>query len=76
MRTDNIAHREICVFRGRAVGGKRSAKRILQYFTFPDGELSKVFCDGYVYENDTIKVTSSAANEIFNISIKFKITIV
>ena len=76
MKSENIAHREICVFRGRAVGGKRSAKRILEYFTFPEDEISKVFTEGYVYENDAIKVTSSASNEIFNVSIKFKITIV
>ena len=76
MKAENIAHREICVFRGRAVGGKKSAKRILKYFTFPEDEIANIFTEGYVFENDAIKVTSSASNEVFNISIKFKITIV
>ena len=76
MKSESSAHREICVFRGKAVGGKRSAKRILKYFTLPDDELGRAFDENYRYENDAVKITSSASNEVFNISIKFKITIV
>ncbi len=76
MRSDNVAHREICVFRGKAVGGKKSAMRILEYFTFPTSELNAAFEEGYSFENDAIRVSSSAENEVFKIKIKFKITII
>lgn len=76
MKSESVAHREICVFRGKAVGGKKSAMRILKYFALPSSELESVFSEGYYYENDAVRVTSSAENEVFNIKIKFKITIV
>lgn len=76
MKSDDPAHREICIFRAKAVGGKKSAARVLEYFTFPKSELNAAFSDGFVYENDTIRVESKSSNEVFNISIKLKVTIV
>ena len=76
MKVENVLHREICIFRGKAIGGKGRAKRILEYFTVPSAEISKAFEDGFSFENEAVRVTSASANEVFNISIQFKITII
>ena len=74
MSAEDVMHREVCLFRGRAIGSKASAKKIVEYFVADtaDGCLD----DGYLFEDDCITVKTETKNEIKQIRIKFKITIV
>ena len=76
MKAADIKHRDICIFRGKAVGGKSASKKIVRYFTGDFEIASAVFHDGYTFENEDFSIKSEQLNEVFTISIKFKKTII
>ncbi len=76
MKATDVVHRDICIFRGRIFGGRRSAMRILEYFTVPKENALLVAKGENTYENDAVKVTSVTENENLKISLKLKVTIV
>ena len=76
MKSTDVLHRDICIFRGRIFGGKGSAKKILKYFTVTSEAAALAVNTDSSYENDAVKVTSVTENENRKISIKFKITII
>ena len=76
MKAEDIKHRDICLFRGKANGSSGTAKRILKYFKLPELEIENALSDGFSYEDDSIRVNSGYKNEIFEIKLKFKVTIV
>ena len=77
MKAEDVMHREICVFRGKANGSYKTAEKILKYFGLAEESLAAATSeDGFSYEDDAIKVSSANKNEIFEIAIKFKITMV
>ena len=76
MKADDVIHRDICLFRGRANGSVGTAKRILKFFNVPEEERISAMNDGFSYEDDAIRVNSCQKNEVFEISLSFKITIV
>ena len=75
MKAEDVMHRDVCVFRGRAVGGEKSAKKILEYFTLPKDILDDAMIDGFAFENDTVKITTFTENEVLKTRINFKTTI-
>ena len=76
MKSTDVVHRDICMFRSRIFGGKANARKILKYFTLSSEEATSITKGEASYENDAVKVTSVVENEVFKISIKFKITII
>ena len=76
MKSTDVAHRDICLFRGRAVGGKKTIAKILKYFGVSDEEAARADHDGFYFENDVIRVDSKTENETFKVSLNFKITII
>ncbi len=67
---------DIFLYREKAVGGARTAKKILEFFDVPrtDAEYA-VRDDGFTREYDAITVTSERKNELLEIKIKFTKTI-
>ena len=76
MKAEDVLHRDICLFRGRANGSYGTVKRILKYFKLPETELANAFTDEFTYEDDAIRVNSCRKNEVLEITLSFKITIV
>ena len=76
MKSEDAIHRAVCLFRGKANGGIGSAKKILKFFALPEDKLDAAVADGFNYEDDAIRVDSCKKNEILEITLKFKITIV
>lgn len=76
MKASDVAHRDVCIFRAGAFGTKRSATRILEYFSMPKEVAENAAANGFNFENDNIKVESFSENEILKIKIKFKTTII
>ena len=74
MSAEDVMHREVCVFRGKAIGGKSTAKKLVEYFVSDSAE--NCLDDGYIFDDDCITVTTETKNEIKEIRIRFKITIV
>ncbi len=76
MKAEDVLHRDICLFRGRANGSTGTVKRILKYFNFPEEKLESVFNDSFIYEDDAIRVNCLRKNEVLEVTLKFKITMV
>ncbi len=76
MKAEDVAHREICLFRGRALGRKNTAKKILDYFALENEKLEGFEKEGFFYEDERITVNTIRANEVLTFKIKFKITII
>ncbi len=76
MKAEDVSHRDICLFRGRAIGGKKTAKRIIRYFALEKDKLESFERDGFFYEDEQIIITTSQTNEVLTLKIKFKITII
>ena len=75
MKAEDVIHREICIFRGKANGSHKTAGKILKYFGLDEEKLTDATTkNGYYHEDDIIKVTSCAKNEVFEITLKFKTT--
>ncbi len=76
MKAEDVAHREICLFRGRALGGKYFAKKILNYFALDKEALEGFDKEGFFYEDERITIKTSKKNEVLCFQIHFKITII
>ena len=76
MKAEEAEHRDVCIFRGKAIGGKKSALRVLKFFGVPACDLSECTEDSCLYEDGNIKVNCERKNENLEISVKFKTTIV
>jgi len=76
MKADDVMHRDVCIFRARAVGAKKSAGKILEFFTVPKEALSRATENGFNFENESVKVETFLENEVIKIKIHFKITII
>ena len=67
---------DIYLFRGKAVGGKGTAARVLRFFDVPDDEaLRAVSEDGFEKEYESVTVTTEVRDDITEILIKFTETI-
>lgn len=76
MTASDVAHRDVCIFRAKATGGKRAVSRVLDFFTLPKDEIPSAFDDGFKFENEVIKVSTKQENEVSKIKINFKTTII
>ena len=76
MKAEDISHRDVCLFRGRAIGGKGSARKILEYFAIQKEALAGCFEDGFSYDDERISISTQLINEVTKIKIKFKVTII
>ena len=76
MKSEDAIHRDICLFRGRANGGAGTARRILRYFGVPEDKLEGIAEEGFYFEDDTVRVDACRKNEISEIHLKFKVTVV
>ena len=76
MKKEEAIERDICYFRGKAMGGKRTAVKILRYFQLTDEEASTAMTDGYSVSNKLVSVSSQSKNEVFEIKIRFNETVV
>ena len=75
MKAEDVIHRDICLFRGKANGGIKTVKKIIGFF-ISEGECPETFVnDGFEYEDDNIRVSTSIKNECKMVTIKFKKTI-
>ena len=76
MKAGDVAHREVCIFRASAVGGKRSAIKILEYFSLPKEKSAEAMTDGFEFENDCVSIKTVKENEVLKSKINFKINTV
>lgn len=76
MKASDVMHRDVCIFRARAIGGKKSIQKILKFYTLPEESLADATTPGFTHESDAIKVTTVAENEVLKVNIKFKITMI
>ena len=66
----------INLFRAKANGGERAARRILRYFDVPDTVFSSLIeKDGYSEDFENVTVSSDTVNEAKTITVYFKNTI-
>ena len=76
MKDDDDITKDLRVFHGIAIAGKRSVMDILEYFTVEPQLLEDaVSTDGFSYENENVSVKSSLQNDVFRVKIKFLTTI-
>lgn len=67
---------DIFLFRGRAVGGKRTVKSLLSYFEISEGDIMRSFeGDSYTAETDTVNLDVTLREDIREFRIKFKETL-
>ena len=76
MKAEDAIHRDVCLFRGRANGNEKTARRILKFFSLPEDKLEGATEEGFSYEDNAIRVDSCKKNDLIEITLKFKITIV
>jgi len=77
MKSTDYLNRDICIFRGHAVGGKGSLKRILTYFGISSNEVDGILeNDDFSKEYGAVDVATTIKNEVFEVSIKFNETLV
>lgn len=67
---------DIYLFRGRAVGGKGTAKSILRYFGIPEVDIEAAFSnETHASETDDISFTAEHTEDIREFRLKFKRTV-
>lgn len=67
---------DIFLFRGKAVGGKRTVSSVLKYFGVPAEDISEVFSkDGYTREYDDVILDVEKKEDICIFKIKMKETV-
>lgn len=76
MKADDVAHREVCIFRAGATGGVKSARKILGFFNIPSERLNEAVKGGFELENDAIQIKSYKENELLKFKIHFKSAII
>jgi hypothetical protein len=73
MREEDVVHRDISLFRGKAIGGEATAERVLKYFGMPEGApFGEV---GYRFETDDVIIATDERDEGKTFSAKFKTTV-
>ena len=70
MREENSAHRDISLFRGKAIGGTGAIRRVLAHFGMPEGDSFSE--DGYSFENDNVIISTEVKDGNNVYVIKFK----
>lgn len=73
MRQEDVVHREICVFRGTALGGAATVSKILDLFGAPYDLPTE--SDGTLYEDENIRVFSEMGSIGRVVGINFKTTL-
>jgi hypothetical protein len=76
MKAEDVIHRDICMFRGRAIGGAGTAKKILRFYGVPEESAKDVTLNGFSYEDENVKISTLNDGELATIKIKFKKTII
>jgi hypothetical protein len=76
MKAEDVIHRDICVFRGKAIGGVGTVKRILSFYGVPESETVSATVNGFNYQDENISVATENDGELATIKIKFKKTII
>ena len=67
---------DIYLFRGRAVGGKRTAVSILKYFGIPESDIAAAFDnEKHSSETEGISFTAEKIEDIRELRLKFKCTV-
>ncbi len=76
MKAEDAIHRDVCVFRGKAIGSGANAIDILTLFSVPR-DIAKDVIDGKgEYEDENVCVTSERRDQSTEFKIKFKTTII
>lgn len=73
MRQDDVVHREICLFRGKAIGGVGTVSKILVLFGMPEDADFK--SDGFRFEDDNVEIFAENSDLGRTMKIHFKTTI-
>ena len=70
MKAEDVIHRDICLFRGRAIGGKMGIVKVFEFFSVPcpDNALD----DGFKFENELIAISVESNDDMTRAKIKFK----
>lgn len=76
MKAEDVVHRDICIFRGRAIGGRGSVQDVLELFSVPQNLTKDIACANGGYEDENIAVLSEAIDEDIRIKISFKTTLI
>ena len=76
MKAEDAVHRDVCIFRGKALGGSTSAMDILSLYSVPIDIAKKIAEGNYEYEDENISITSEKGDESTEIKIKFKVTLI
>ena len=76
MKAEDVVHRDICIFRGRAIGGRGSVQDVLELFSVPQNLTKDIACANGGYEDENIAVLSEAIDEDIRIKINFKTTLI
>ena len=76
MKKEDAISRDICYFRGKAMGGKRTAKRILRYFELGEEEALAATEDGFCGYFKLVSVKTEQKNEVTEIKIRFNETVI
>lgn len=67
---------DIYLFRGRAIGGKKTVSSLLSFFEIDEAEIEKaLYNDEMSFDNENISLTAKKKEDIREIRIKFKKTI-
>ena len=76
LRADESKPNDIFLYRGKANGNKKAAKRILRYFDVFENDFDRIFNeDSFTFEYENVLLSSSIVNERREIRLKFKETI-
>ena len=68
--------RDICLFRGKMLGGKRTLRRILKFYGADEATIRCLFVDiGYEANLENVTVRSGEDDGLFLVSIKFDKTV-
>ena len=68
--------RDICLFRGKMLGGKRTVGRILKFYGADDATVRCLFVDiGYSVDLENVTVKSDMVDQQLVVSIKFNKTV-
>ncbi len=77
MNNENSENHEISYFRERAVGGASSAKKILKFFGISEKDAESAVTEvGFCAETENVSLVTEEKNEVFEIRLKFKKTLV
>lgn len=74
MKANDVMHREICVFRGRAFGGALAVKRIVRFFAEDTEATNECLNGDFEYENENVRINTEKENDSVTLRINFKKT--